>query len=374
MGGVSTIALLLLANSFYKVSGIESSGLTYEYDYDYGEEETESKEKENSAGGANFSKYSLNIETEEKTIQVAAGTTIRLPCKVDNLPKEVWQNLFWSRLDSSKTIIATGERVLGEWRGRARVTVTEQGSSLVITLAREQDAGKYKCRVALDTDNSREVVHTVIITGEQIIDTKSPEQIAISQGDDLTLSCNTSSTTKVSWNREGKALPRGLTSFEGNVFTLSSIQAEEAGIYVCRAEDEQGREATGEITVDVLHPPKVSVTEVVVEALSGSLAELVCKVTGHPKPSVTWYKDGKKLAKGDEKRKISARGERHTLIIASLLEEDQGLYVCTAENSEGSKSGEMRLKAQVTAKDEAWNPAMGASLSLVASLVSLHLL
>ena len=104
--------------------------------------------------------------------------------------------------------------MLGEYEGRATVSVGEGGSSLIIPVARQGDAGRYRCKVALGTHNSREVVHTVAITGEPLIHTKTKDRITIRQGDDLSLSCNTSSETKVSWSREVNQIVKAQTKLK----------------------------------------------------------------------------------------------------------------------------------------------------------------
>jgi hypothetical protein len=63
-------------------------------------------------------------------------------------------------------IIVMGERILvPAYAKRANVTVTESGSTLVITSAKAEDAGEYKCSVALDGDSRPEIVHIVSILG-----------------------------------------------------------------------------------------------------------------------------------------------------------------------------------------------------------------
>ena len=63
-------------------------------------------------------------------------------------------------------IIAMGDRILAPaYAQRANVTVTESGSTLVISSAKAEDAGEYKCSVTLDGDSRPEIVHTVSILG-----------------------------------------------------------------------------------------------------------------------------------------------------------------------------------------------------------------
>merc|ERR1712025_1316398 len=62
------------------------------------------------------------------------------------------------------TIIAVGESVSEkEYQGRAFISTSGKGSTLTIGAAKDTDAGKYKCSVALKEDNRPEVIHTVTI-------------------------------------------------------------------------------------------------------------------------------------------------------------------------------------------------------------------
>ena len=74
-------------------------------------------------------------------------------------------SIIWSKEDAKQTIIAMGTKVLNqEYKNRATVTVDDKGSTLTIGIAKSEDAGRYKCSVAVKT-NPPEVKHTVRIKG-----------------------------------------------------------------------------------------------------------------------------------------------------------------------------------------------------------------
>ena len=74
--------------------------------------------------------------------------------------------ILWTRVAQDHIIIVMGDRILAPaYTKRANVTVSESGSTLVISSAKAEDAGEYKCSVALDGDSPPEIVHVVSILG-----------------------------------------------------------------------------------------------------------------------------------------------------------------------------------------------------------------
>ena len=58
--------------------------------------------------------------------------------------------IIWSKVDSHSTQIAIGKVIVApEYMERASVTVDGKGSTLHIGIAKSEDAGKYKCSVAV---------------------------------------------------------------------------------------------------------------------------------------------------------------------------------------------------------------------------------
>ena len=52
-----------------------------------------------------------------------------------------------------------------EYKDRATVKVDEKGSTLTIGIAKAQDAGQYKCSVAVEEKSPPEITHIVRIIG-----------------------------------------------------------------------------------------------------------------------------------------------------------------------------------------------------------------
>lgn len=77
---------------------------------------------------------------------------------------------------------------------------------------------------------------------------------------------------------------------------------------------------------------KISDVEIVAAKQS---AEFTCKVTGVPKPEVTWLIEGKSLLEGPRHRFDQKGDGRCALIITDVTSEDDAIYTCLAKNDQG---------------------------------------
>lgn len=59
------------------------------------------------------------------------------------------------------------------------------------------------------------------------------------------------------------------------------------------------------------------------------------KVTGEPKPEITWWFEGEMLQDGEDYQYIE-RGETYCLYLPETFPEDGGEYMCKAVNNKGS--------------------------------------
>ncbi|KAG8238874.1 hypothetical protein J437_LFUL018785 [Ladona fulva] len=71
-------------------------------------------------------------------------------------------------------------------------------------------------------------------------------------------------------------------------------------------------------------------------------AEFQCKITGTPKPTITWYKGAREITQGSKYRMLQ-EGETYSLVIHDVYGEDADEYVCRAANKGGFKSTRAEL-------------------------------
>ncbi|NXW24834.1 OBSCN protein, partial [Circaetus pectoralis] len=79
----------------------------------------------------------------------------------------------------------------------------------------------------------------------------------------------------------------------------------------------------------------------------GDTVKLACKVTGAPKPSVSWYKDGKPVEVDPHHIIIEDPDGSCTLILDNLTGVDSGQYMCFASSPAGNASTLGKILVQV---------------------------
>ncbi|NXR97261.1 OBSCN protein, partial [Oxylabes madagascariensis] len=79
----------------------------------------------------------------------------------------------------------------------------------------------------------------------------------------------------------------------------------------------------------------------------GETVKLACKVTGAPKPSISWYKDGKPVEVDPHHIIIEDPDGSCTLILDNLTGADTGQYMCFASSPAGNASTLGKILVQV---------------------------
>ncbi|KAG5673018.1 hypothetical protein PVAND_003096 [Polypedilum vanderplanki] len=270
------------------------------------------------------------------TYRAVVGETLTLPCEVENLGGLV---LLWRRgqnvLTAKDLKVSTDERVN-----------LVNGYNLEISELEPQDAGDYVCQIS-DKVN-KDQVHTVeILVPPSVRAVPSSGQITARKGGAVTLECKASGNPvpQVSWTKKsgtGKSLAR---IGEGPILTLERVERQQSGVYQCTADNNVGEPATVDMRLDVLYPPDIVTEKSWIHSGEGFEATLVCVVHADPQPTVSWFQNSFPLQPTD-RRSMSSRGNRHTLVIRHVMQEDFGNYSCVADNSLGRSKKYMEVSGR----------------------------
>lgn len=135
------------------------------------------------------------------------------------------------------------------------------------------------------------------------------------------LVCNVDAKPRVSnvrWTRNGRFVA---TSFS---HTIHRVSVQDAGKYVCSADNGLGQTGEAELTLDVLYPPQVTVDAKHREAEEFESVTVQCNVSANPKPSVVeWVREGRP----------EFRQSGSILSLPRVTAESAGTYTCRAVNA-----------------------------------------
>uniref|UniRef100_UPI00358E0CFA immunoglobulin superfamily member 10-like n=1 Tax=Myxine glutinosa TaxID=7769 RepID=UPI00358E0CFA len=157
------------------------------------------------------------------------------------------------------------------------------------------------------------------------------------------------SWTKVSTGAIIKVGTRHSARFEvfiNGTLTIRNSQLRDRGRYVCTARNLHGIDrATSSVSV-AADPARMLVGKTrYVSAQPGSMAELTCPATGHPKPRFSWLLPHGQILRtgGIVQAGRASLAQDGTLSLTGITFSDRGMYKCIVANAVGSDSTSVQL-------------------------------
>ncbi|GAB6025721.1 hypothetical protein CHUAL_011705 [Chamberlinius hualienensis] len=165
----------------------------------------------------------------------------------------------------------------------------------------------------------------------------TPSDQRVREGSTVNLRCRVSGkpTPTVTWlhnnqpvsERYGNKLMTDLGDL-----TMQEVKMSDAGNYQCLAINPLGQAiATARVFIHV--PPMVLEAPVDLILEAGERALFNCRVSGDPRPTITWIRKGL-IINTNERIRIEDNGER--LVIPSVDKSDQATYLCRVQNIGGT--------------------------------------
>ncbi|KAF7701955.1 hypothetical protein HF521_001238 [Silurus meridionalis] len=230
-----------------------------------------------------------------------------------------------------------------------RIAVLPNGV-LQIHEVKSEDAGFYRCVATniagqLKSKGAMLSVHPVpgsrLFMKPQII--VGPQNISASLHQSVVLECVADGNPRplVSWSRaDSKPIDVFGVKVMGNGnLIISNAKTHHTGVYLCRATTPRTRNFTiAAANLTVFVPPlMVEKPESQTRPRAGTV-RFSCLSEGMPTPRITWLKNGEAIHSNGRIKMYNSK-----LVITQIIPEDDAVYQCQAENSQGSVLSTARL-------------------------------
>ncbi|XP_073678802.1 basement membrane-specific heparan sulfate proteoglycan core protein-like [Garra rufa] len=274
-------------------------------------------------------------------VSVRVGEVIRLQCLAHGTPPLRFE---WTKVN-----------------GSLPPTSQQQGGDLQINLAKENDAGTYKCVASNNVGKSEALARVSVRSPLSVKVSPQVEVKALGSAVEFTCAAKGGSQVEIEWLKEGGVLPPNHHIKDG-VLRIENLAQSNEGIYTCRATSLFGQaQDSGKLTIQALPKVMINVRTSVQTVMVGNSVEFECHAVGDPEPTVRWSKVG-----GSLPDHVEIRG--NILRIDHVVESDSGQYRCTATNNVGSEYNQVVLNIQslpqISAQPESKEVTVGSDAIL----------
>ncbi|XP_046437149.1 basement membrane-specific heparan sulfate proteoglycan core protein-like isoform X37 [Daphnia pulex] len=258
------------------------------------------------------------------------GETIRLTCRAEIIGDRVVPVIRWTRVE-----------------GALPVNAGQSAGVLTIPSASPSDSGIYICTVTTVSgyvQQSQARVTVLAYRGPPTVRIE-PDRQTISQGTSAELRCLAvgDPSPTVRWTKVGEDFTSNIL-VTGPVLRIVNAMVRDRGMYICTAENPGGvAQASAIVEVERREPPAVELyPQTKQTVVQGGSALFQCRVTaGIPTPRARWARvDGRPLPNNVEEL------DGGVIRFNRVTGNEQGQYVCTAENDAGSITGVATLTIQ----------------------------
>uniref|UniRef100_A0A1I7RWJ2 Down syndrome cell adhesion molecule-like protein Dscam2 n=1 Tax=Bursaphelenchus xylophilus TaxID=6326 RepID=A0A1I7RWJ2_BURXY len=303
------------------------------------------------------------------------GRSIYLECPATAIPQPM---IMWLK---DGRPVDYGEKISD---GKTLKFSLQQGNQTFgIREVEHSDRGAYTCFVQNQGGSASEdfevdvlippVMDKDVATTPQLITKRENESVVLTCPVKTSVLKNDVNDLSISWTQDGRPVDVTSKNVEissnGKRLTIKSIKVADNGHYKCVASNRAGQ-SHAKFHVDVLSQP-VIIEEKINAAPTvpiGRSTVLWCPASGHPPPTVKWFKgNGEQVKEVPGKIRLLERGQGLELIQAGL--EDIGTWTCHAENDAGVTEKVITLnvyvepKVEVRAQDNPVKP-VGSSVTI----------
>ncbi|XP_068082078.1 cell adhesion molecule Dscam1 [Anabrus simplex] len=210
-------------------------------------------------------------------------------------------------------------------------------SALLIDRLATEHGGVYTCQASNAAATASHSVTLAVNVPPEITPFAFPE---LAEGARVQVACTVHRgdlPLNLTWLKNSSPIPSHIhiTPFNtySSIVTMSNVRRGDSGNYTCVARNPaRATTYTAHLTISV--PPEWVVEPKDTSAIAGQSVALDCQADGFPQPNITWRKGQGKSANnfGD----VEVPLPNGTLYLPSVSEEDEGHYLCEANNGIGA--------------------------------------
>ncbi|EEB14086.1 predicted protein [Pediculus humanus corporis] len=172
-----------------------------------------------------------------------------------------------------------------------------------------------------------------------------PKHTRVAAGETALLTCGAPKGFPepiVEWKKNSQTInlddPRKIRIVDGGNLMINDVKQTDEGKYQCIAKNKVGIKESKVAILTVNVKPFFNKEPTDATALIEESVKFQCKVEGDPTPNIIWRKDDGKLPS-----RRAHTLEDHSLMIEHVSLEDEGIYICDAENVVGKISARASL-------------------------------